>query len=114
MKYSIFSEWSEENKKNLVRPNGRCWVFNFQQFSFLPKLYNLQIILLGKYSFIRRSNFLFTLPGLIGVLCKIEHIYWLIQNGRSKMVGSSSSYFSNKWRLFNITVIVKHELIIGN
>ena len=99
MKYSIFSEW----------PNGRCWVFNFQQFSFLPKLHNLQIILLGKYSFIRRSNFLFTLPGLIGVLCKIEHIYRLIQNGRSKMVGSSSSNFSNKWRLFNITVIVKDE-----
>ena len=114
MKYSIFSEGSEENKTNLVRPNGRCWVFNFQQFSFLPKLYNLQIILLGKYSFIRRSNFLFTLPGLIGVLCKIEHIYWLIQNGRSQMVDSSSSYFSNKWRLFNITVIVKDELIIGN
>ena len=29
------------------------------------------------------------------------------------MVGSSSSYFSNKLRLFNITVIVKDELIIG-
>lgn len=74
----------------------------------------MQIILLPKFPFIRRSNFLFTLPRLIGVLCKIEHIYWLIQNGGSKMVGGSGSIFSNKWRIYDITVIVKDELIIGN
>lgn len=113
MKYSIFSEWSEEKKNKFNKTQWQADA-GFSIFNNFHKLHNLQIILLGKYSFIRRSNFLFTLPGLIGVLCKIEHIYWLIQNGRSKMVGSSSSNFSNKWRLFNITVIVKDELIIGN
>ena len=43
----------------------------------------------------------------------MEHIYWLIQNAGSKMVGGSSSIFSNKWRLYDITVIVKDELIMS-
>ena len=30
------------------------------------------------------------------------------------MVGGSSSIFSNKLRLYDITVIVKDELIMGN